>query len=350
LMRLLTTLWLVFFIVSGEGNEIVGSPFVSCAEDAIYAKWRTNVTFNGEVTVRFAKQPCYRTLVTNNQIELLVPHLACQIARKRSLDPPGVLLSASVLIAFHEEFMTGSDRIYQLECLHTRGPLMQSTAFLSSTNSPILQHPPPSCSYKVQTEIEGEEASVVRLGDSLHHDWSCMTDSTQGDLCLVVRNCLLVTDDSEYQIIGNDGCSMDEQLLPQPIYYSPLHVGQIVPMFGVNGKPVVHFQCELTLEHMENPDACPVTDCTQTKIAQRRRRHEPLSDQMEVRSQNLHVMGVGCFCDSINVQHERGIVCVSFIVFVLVVICTVSIAIVTLTIVLATLAIRERAGRLRTAR
>lgn len=56
----------------------------SCSADAIYAKWKTNVTFVGHVNVRHApNRSCYQVLVTNNQIELLIPHLDCQVSRTR---------------------------------------------------------------------------------------------------------------------------------------------------------------------------------------------------------------------------------------------------------------------------
>lgn len=56
----------------------------SCSADAIYAKWKTNTTFVGHVNVRHAPNRfCYQVLVTNNQIELLIPHQDCQVSRIR---------------------------------------------------------------------------------------------------------------------------------------------------------------------------------------------------------------------------------------------------------------------------
>jgi hypothetical protein len=42
-------------------NSVVEEPFVSCATDAIYAKWKTGQTFTGRVNVRYAPNRfCYQ--------------------------------------------------------------------------------------------------------------------------------------------------------------------------------------------------------------------------------------------------------------------------------------------------
>lgn len=46
--------------------------------------------------------------------------LFIQIVRIRSLDPPGLLLETTVLVSFHPEFVTESDRLFVLRCLHTK--------------------------------------------------------------------------------------------------------------------------------------------------------------------------------------------------------------------------------------
>lgn len=107
----------------------------SCAADAIYVKFKTNATFVGQVNVKFAPNRfCYQVLVTNNQIELLVPHEECSVSRRRlvflslhrispssrSFSPPGILLEASVSVSFHPEFTTAADRLFHFQCFHKK--------------------------------------------------------------------------------------------------------------------------------------------------------------------------------------------------------------------------------------
>ncbi|VDM79898.1 unnamed protein product [Strongylus vulgaris] len=92
-----------------------------CAADAIYIKLRTNRTFEGHVHVKFASNKyCYQTLVTNNQIEVLVPHEECAVPRRRSKSPEGVFLETSLAVAFHPDFTTADDRIFHFRCFHQR--------------------------------------------------------------------------------------------------------------------------------------------------------------------------------------------------------------------------------------
>ncbi|KAK6048038.1 hypothetical protein COOONC_14457, partial [Cooperia oncophora] len=79
-----------------------------------------------------SNKQCYQVLVTNNQIEVLIPHEECAVMRKRSKSPPGVFLEASLAVSFHPEFTTADDRIFHFRCFHQR----TSSNGVQSTGSP----------------------------------------------------------------------------------------------------------------------------------------------------------------------------------------------------------------------
>ncbi|VBB28485.1 unnamed protein product [Acanthocheilonema viteae] len=210
------------------------------------------MTFVGHVNVRHAPNRfCYQVLVTNNQIELLIPHQDCQVSRTRSLSPMGVIIATSVLISFHPHYVTAGDRIYLLRCLHTRAsdqslfpgsvapPAISTNALRGSTSIP-------QCEYQIRSLKDNELVDEAIIGEMVRHHWSCSIRSDQ-ELCLVITNCFVIAGDSKYQLIDKQGCSMDRAILPDLVYIDNMNVEQNVSVFGIAEKPYVYFQCQISL-------------------------------------------------------------------------------------------------------
>uniref|UniRef100_A0A915PS74 ZP domain-containing protein n=1 Tax=Setaria digitata TaxID=48799 RepID=A0A915PS74_9BILA len=246
---------------------------ICCSADAIYVKWRTNTTFVGHVNVRHAPNRfCYQVLVTNNQIELLVPHQDCQVSRTRSLRPVGVIITTSVLISFHPQYVTAGDRIYVLRCLHTRAQdhslLPGSVApAVASTDSSRELELIPQCEYQIKSPKENKIIHEAVIGEIVRHHWSCILRSRQ-KLCLVITNCFLITSDSKHQLIDNHGCSVDPAVLPDLVYINEMNVEQNVSVFGIAEKPFVHFQCQMSLLPSKGIQ-CPKPSCAANRRNQR---------------------------------------------------------------------------------
>ncbi|MCP9263754.1 BMA-CUTL-15 [Dirofilaria immitis] len=234
------------------------------------------MTFIGHVNVRHApNRYCYQVLVTNNQIELLIPHLDCQVSRTRSLMPTGVIISTSVLISFHPHYVTAGDRIYLLRCLHIRAAdqsllpgsvVPQATA---TTNIHALHETTsvPLCEYEIRRLKDNEIVDEAIIGEIVRHHWSCRVRSDH-NLCLVITNCFLIASDSKHQLIDNQGCSMDRAIVPDLIYIDNLNVEQNVSVFGIAEKPYVYFQCQLSLLSPKI-DQCPKPNCSGNNRKQR---------------------------------------------------------------------------------
>jgi hypothetical protein len=166
--------------------------------------------------VRYApNRYCYQVLVTGDQIELLVPHLECQLTRMRMINPPGVSVEAHVLVSFHDEFVTKGDRLYALRCLHTHSSGNQTESPLVPANSnPVTDTPTPplECSYEVVRKAHGNPSfrpllpdERLPVGTALLHRWGCRHHRPSH--CLIVTGCLLRTDDTEHELVDEYGCS-----------------------------------------------------------------------------------------------------------------------------------------------
>ncbi|CAD6195842.1 unnamed protein product [Caenorhabditis auriculariae] len=269
-------------------NEVVGEPIVNCAADAIYVKLRTNATFTGHVDVKYTpNRLCFQSLVTNNQIELLIPHEECSVARRRSLHPSGVIIEASVSVSFHAEFTTADDRVFNLQCFHQKKSNGSSALVVGSPKLPPQDANEPSCSYEV-LDSSGGLATRVALGETVEHLWSC---SNVYESCLWIQSCRLVAGSSQHDVIDEKGCSLHEDLMPQLTYFNRTSVGVNVSVFGVSHSPLVYFSCQIRLNPALPTGECPVPDCTAKTQAHRRHRSVSAASLpvLDVRSQNIEI-------------------------------------------------------------
>ncbi|VDM48473.1 unnamed protein product [Toxocara canis] len=183
----------------------------------------------------------------------------------RSLNPAGVIVETSVLISFHAEYVTAGDRIYLLQCVHTRaadhsllpGFVRTTTPSPGFIRGPITS---PRCEYRIRSNVDGSLVERVTIGEVVRHEWFCRT-GPEVDLCLMVTNCYLLTSDSKHRLIDERGCSKDISILPQLQYVDKLKVSQNVSVFGVAQKPYVRFQCQLSLIPSRN-GTCSIPICS----------------------------------------------------------------------------------------
>ncbi|KAE9550527.1 hypothetical protein FO519_006254 [Halicephalobus sp. NKZ332] len=348
-----------YVVVNVKSSKVIN--LINCAADAIYAKWKTNATFTGHVNVRYApNRYCFQVLITNNQIELLVPHLDCQVNRIRSLNPPGLILETSVLISFHPEFITSGDRIYVLKCFHNRTTkknndgtivLPKGIPFDEETKSNLTSlevpesNPPEEfeCSYRIKDE-NGDEIESAEVGQLVVHHWSCR--NTKENQCLFVSNCILRTYDSQHELVGKNGCSKDLRVMPELEYDNSTSIKAKLRVFGVAQRPVIHFQCQLNLVDSEESAFCVRPTCEKS----RRKRdilnfiNRDSTKSFDILSQELEIVQPGNFKKKKSVEcgsemkvdriHPEGTVCVSNVSFIVVTAATIIVAICTLLVVI----------------
>lgn len=267
-------------------NEVLGEPTVSCAADAIYVKLRTKSTFLGHVDVKYTPdKSCFQSLVTNNQIEILIPHEECMVPRRRSLHPTGVILEVSLSVSFHPEFTTVDDRIFNMQCFHQKKSNGSSSSLaIGSPQPPPTDTKGPSCSYEVLSTPGGPPAGRLALGQDVYHSWQCQNVY---ESCIMIESCELVGGEETHEVIDSSGCSKHESIMPQLEYHNRTHVGASVKVFGVSHTSIVYFACQVRLHPQLPTGECPKPKCDLT----RRKRDDPSTQfpSIDVRSQNLEI-------------------------------------------------------------
>ncbi|PAV58410.1 hypothetical protein WR25_12362 isoform D [Diploscapter pachys] len=196
-------------------------------------------------------------LVTNNQIEVLVPHEECAVPRRRSLHPSGIILDTSLVVSFHPQFTTSDDRLFHFHCFHQKKKNSKNLEIGTPTKDE-KDPSKPTCAYSILRFPGGPSVGLVSLGQTVYHQWKC--EQFQNS-CLHVRNCALVAGTVRYILIDEQGCSKEPQLLPDLSYLNPNEVGVNVTVFGVVDSSIVHFECELLLQPKQN-DICPTRQCS----------------------------------------------------------------------------------------
>ncbi|CAB3403891.1 unnamed protein product [Caenorhabditis bovis] len=268
-----------------QKNHVIGEPFVNCAADAIYVKFRTATTFHGHVDVKFTpNKSCFQTLVTNNQIEVLIPHEECMVPRQRSLQPSGLILESALSVSFHPEFTTSDDRIFNLKCFHQNRKNGTILA-VGSPKPPPIDEDGPNCHYEVRDGPGGPLAGRLALGQSVYHSWRCENIK---DVCMKVEKCELIGGEQKHEVIDEFGCSKDFNIMPQLEYHNKTHAGANVRVFGVSYTPIVYFSCRIRLEPLIGGSECPKLDCDSGNGVKRSRRDVDLT-AIDVRSQNLEI-------------------------------------------------------------
>uniref|UniRef100_A0A1I7UYU5 ZP domain-containing protein n=2 Tax=Caenorhabditis tropicalis TaxID=1561998 RepID=A0A1I7UYU5_9PELO len=267
-------------------NEVLGEPTVSCAADAIYVKLRTKSTFLGHVDVKYTPdKSCFQSLVTNNQIEILIPHEECMVPRRRSLHPTGVILEVSLSVSFHPEFTTSDDRIFNMQCFHQKKSNGTSSSLaIGSPQPPPSDTKGPSCSYEVLSNPGGQPAGRLALGQEVYHSWQCQNVY---ESCIMIDSCELVGGEETHEVIDSSGCSKHESIMPQLEYHNRTHVGASVKVFGVSHTSIVYFACQIRLHPQLPTGECPKPKCD----LMRKKRDDSTSQfpSIDVRSQNLEI-------------------------------------------------------------
>uniref|UniRef100_A0A914C4N8 ZP domain-containing protein n=1 Tax=Acrobeloides nanus TaxID=290746 RepID=A0A914C4N8_9BILA len=160
--------------------------------------------------------------------ELEVRLETCNARRDRSRNPPGIHVSFTIVVSFHDSFITKLDRAYHVFCTYEESDHtvtteldvdMQPTAELTG----IID--PPKCTYGIYDLHTGHPVTNVMVGDQVKHEWKC--DSAYGNpnvhatYGMLVHNCFIEDGKGEkHMVIDERGCSipMYDVVISTPIY------------------------------------------------------------------------------------------------------------------------------------
>uniref|UniRef100_A0A915EQE0 ZP domain-containing protein n=1 Tax=Ditylenchus dipsaci TaxID=166011 RepID=A0A915EQE0_9BILA len=188
-----------------------------------------------------------RRRTAEHAAELEIRLGACNTRRDRMASPPGVHISFTVIVSFHDSFITKVDRAYHIECAYEESDHTVTTQ-MDVSQPPTVQLSgtvqAPQCQYKIQAPGEGGVLTNVRVGDSVQHEWHC-TSAAQ-DAGEAVES-----DDGKgrkERVVDDKGCSTDNYILPTPTYsHTSLSASATSLVAKFPDRDLLGFQCSITV-------------------------------------------------------------------------------------------------------
>uniref|UniRef100_A0A914ZEV3 ZP domain-containing protein n=1 Tax=Parascaris univalens TaxID=6257 RepID=A0A914ZEV3_PARUN len=271
-------------------NGILGDPYVDCGDNFIEVRFDTRNTFKGLVFVEdhltepeCRSAPAEEVGERGRNASLRLDFKGCGVERRRSKDPRGIFIVASLIVAFHPEFLTKIDRVYVVQCFYMEMEKILEKEIQVKMNPPILQTeqvPMPVCRYEVlDGSPTGPPIFYAVIGQMVYHKWSCET-STENQFCMIVHSCYVDDGNGDrVQLIDEKGCAKDKYLLQNLEYVSDLMVGKEAHVYKYADRQSMFFDCQIMLTIKEpNQEYCEVPSCPDPP---RRRRSEEIANRKQ---------------------------------------------------------------------
>ncbi|VDK49400.1 unnamed protein product [Anisakis simplex] len=161
----------------------------------------------------------------------------------------GVEQSITVIISFHNTFITKVDRAYRCTCFYMEADKVVTSRFdvsMLPTTDLIDTARMPLCTYTVRrASVTGSPVSFATVGEPVFHVWQCESDM----FSMLVHSCFV--DDGNGQdrkpLIDENGCSIDEALVPNLTYNPDKNMAfSEVSVFKFADKVSTYFQCAVS--------------------------------------------------------------------------------------------------------
>ncbi|VDL62614.1 unnamed protein product [Nippostrongylus brasiliensis] len=262
--------------------NIPGIPTIKCTPDGVFAFLNTSNPFTGHIYLKghFGRKGCHRHFGTD-PMETTSPMYSakaefrfesCPMRKKRQINPRGLIMSGIMVVAHHSTLLTYRDRAYRIECYYREDNNIVQTEMRvnSQLPAPLASEPIPlpSCQYRLEmgTNASSLVASptVVTIGDSVVHLWTCGDPIHSTIYCMQVHSCVADDGGSEkVTVVDSNGCSTDRELLSSLSYPSPMRAFARSRVFKFADKSDINFACQIRLTmKADNVNAtCPVPQC-----------------------------------------------------------------------------------------
>uniref|UniRef100_A0A5S6QAH5 ZP domain-containing protein n=1 Tax=Trichuris muris TaxID=70415 RepID=A0A5S6QAH5_TRIMR len=241
------------------GNTITAEPVVECRERNIRISLRTGQPFQGRMFIRGNSQRAecskdfaqHSKIANRTNIEMVMDYNACGTERIRSLSPKGVTYASTVVVQFHPIFITHGDRSFHIRCFYAELDTTVTSQFEVGkipTTSIEMMMDPPKCSYTVRSNsFNGPVVRSAKVGDEVFHRWECVGNNEIYGM--LVHSCYVEDQQGRNtEIVDNQGCSKDRDLLPDLLYNNDLGLAYAkTEVFKYPDYSFVHFKCQIKI-------------------------------------------------------------------------------------------------------
>uniref|UniRef100_A0A915PHR1 ZP domain-containing protein n=1 Tax=Setaria digitata TaxID=48799 RepID=A0A915PHR1_9BILA len=319
-------------------NGILGDPYVYCGDNYIEVQFETRSSFKGLIFVEdHLADPSCRSIATESlsdrgrNASIRLGFKSCDVERRRSNNPRGIYVTASLFLAFHPEFLSKIDRVYVVQCLYMEMETVFEKQIQVKMNAPPLQTeqvPMPVCKYEIlDGSPTGPPVFYAVIGQMVYHKWTCETD-TENQFCMVVHSCFVDDGNGDrVQLIDEQGCAKDKYLLQNLEYVSDLVAGKEAHVYKYADRQSLFFDCQISLTVKEpNQEYCSIPVCPEPPRRRRqalfpsesRRQGEALNQEefeleMKFSIPDNQIQKVGWFDDNFSIYQD--VFCMSSVGF-----------------------------------
>ncbi|KAH7680136.1 cuticlin 1, partial [Aphelenchoides avenae] len=182
------------------------------------------------------------------------------------VNPRGLFITASLIVAFHPEVLTKFDRVYIVQCYYMEMEKVLERELMVKMPAPPLQTqqvPMPVCRYEVLSGgPEGPPVFFAKVGEQVYHKWTC-DSTTEGQFCMTVHSCTV--DDGHgdrVELLDQKGCAKDKFLLSNLDYITDLTAGKEAHVYKYADRQSMFFDCQITLTIKEpGQQFCDIPSC-----------------------------------------------------------------------------------------
>uniref|UniRef100_A0A914WFR1 ZP domain-containing protein n=1 Tax=Plectus sambesii TaxID=2011161 RepID=A0A914WFR1_9BILA len=280
-------------------------PCPACAEDdgsqtagILSSVPTTRRTYEAEPTTFYFQRRHKRQVVEDVQHDPEMAHLAvklgtCNIKRDRTLSPPGVQVSFTVVVSFHEHFVTKVDRAYQIQCAYMESDktvTSQIDVSMPQTTEITAMASMPQCEYSIRRESpEGPAIRYAKVGDAVYHRWECKSQLPEM-FGMLVHDCVVSDGQGQQEnVIDAKGCSLDAFVVPNLSYEASLLAYVEAHVFKFADRAILDFQCAMTICVKQDGGCEGITPPVCERAAQRRNRREMLQEMVNKTLNNVVV-------------------------------------------------------------
>ncbi|VDN04752.1 unnamed protein product [Thelazia callipaeda] len=228
---------------------------INCRSDSVEIVISTVNPFRGHLYVsgQFYRPECVATAPnsTSKEIQLAINLTSCNIQRQVKLNPKGILFETSVVLKFHPDYNTKTDKMFKVHCFYpekaVKFPKKYANNRIANIDSNEIRMP---CSYKILSNIKPNErckVEEIRVGDPVIHTWECDKDSFDTYQSMLVHSCVIIDlrNGQNKTIIDSSGCAIDGSVLDPPEYPETLSVFAYGKAVKFPDSSMIKIKCQL---------------------------------------------------------------------------------------------------------